>query len=358
MRIQIVDDNETNLMLFEQIALRVADDVTVECFADPVKALENARQSLPDLVLVDYMMPVMDGHEFLSHIRKLPGGRDVPILMITAAGERSVRQRALELGATDFLTKPVDPTEVRVRLVNLLALRRSHLRLHDRNRWLAEEVRKATQAIGDREVELVVRLSKAAEFRDPETGGHIQRMAHYSALIARDMGLAPDLVDLILRAAPMHDVGKLGIPDGILLKPGRLDESEFDIMKRHAEIGHAILAGSASQLIALGAEIALTHHEKFDGNGYPNGLKGEQIPLPGRIVAVADVFDALTSERPYKMAWTVDRARAFLLEGRGSHFDPVCVDTFVAAWDEVMAIKGRFVDDFPTAEENVDQVLA
>jgi putative two-component system response regulator len=358
MRIQIVDDNETNLMLFEQIALRVAEDVTVECFADPVKALENARASLPDLVLVDYMMPVMDGHQFLVEIRKLPGGRDVPILMITAAGERSVRQKALELGATDFLTKPVDPTEVRVRLANLLALRRSHLRLHDRNRWLAEEVRKATQAISAREHELVVRLSKAAEFRDPETGGHIQRMAHYSELIARGMGLAPDLCDLILRASPMHDVGKLGIPDGILLKPGRLDTNEFEVMKRHPGIGHAILDGSASQLIALGAEIALTHHEKFDGSGYPNGLGGEDIPLTGRIVAVADVFDALTSERPYKAAWEVERARDFLIDGRNTHFDPACVDAFISAWDEAMAIKARFIDDFPGHEENVEQVIA
>ncbi|MCA1906901.1 MAG: response regulator [Magnetospirillum sp.] len=345
MRIQIVDDNDTNLMLFEQIALRVADDVTVECFADPVKALDDARVKLPDLILVDYMMPVMDGHEFLAEVRKLPGGRDVPIVMVTAAGERSVRQKALELGATDFLTKPVDPTEVRVRLNNLLALRRSHLRLSDRNRWLADEVRKATQAIFAREHELVVRLSRAAEFRDPETGGHIQRMAHYSELIARGLGLAPDLCDLILRSAPMHDVGKLGIPDGILLKPGRLDEQEFLVMKRHPEIGHAILDGSASQLIAMGAEIALTHHEKWDGTGYPKGTAGEAIPLTGRVVAVADVFDALTSERPYKMAWSVERARDFLVEGKGTHFDPACVDSFLAAWDEVLAIKARFVDE-------------
>lgn len=358
MRIQIVDDNDTNLMLFEQIALRVAEDVTVECFADPLRALEDARAHLPDLVLVDYMMPGMDGHQFLSEVRKLPGGRDVPILMITAAGERSVRQKALELGATDFLTKPVDPTEVRVRLVNLLALRRSHLRLSDRNRWLAEEVRKATQAIGAREHELVVRLSKAAEFRDPETGGHIQRMAHYSELIARGLDLAPDVCEMIFRASPMHDVGKLGIPDGILLKPGRLDVNEFEVMKRHALIGHAILDGSASQLIAVGAEIALSHHEKWDGSGYPNRLAGEAIPLSGRIVAVADVFDALTSARPYKQPWTVEAARQFLIDGRGSHFDPACVDAFLAAWDQVLAVKAKFADDVSPNKGCVDQTLA
>jgi len=161
-----------------------------------------------------------------------------------------------------------------------------------------------------------------------------------------------------LRASPMHDVGKLGIPDGILLKPGRLDTNEFEVMKRHPGIGHAILDGSASQLIALGAEIALTHHEKFDGSGYPNGLVGEDIPLTGRIVAVADVFDALTSERPYKAAWEVERARDFLIEGRNTHFDPACVDAFISAWDEAMTIKARFIDDFPGHEENVEQVLA
>ena len=358
MRIQVVDDNDTNLMLFEQIALRVADDVTVQCFADPLDALEDARRTLPDLVLVDYMMPGMDGHQFLAEIRKLPGGRDVPILMVTAAGERSVRQKALELGATDFLTKPVDPTEVRVRLGNLLALRRSHLRLQDRNRWLADEVRKATQAIIQREHELVIRLSKAAEFRDPETGSHIHRMAQYSYLIARGLGLAPDLCEMILLAAPMHDVGKMGIPDGILLKPGRLEIHEFEVMKRHPAIGRAILAGSESQLIALGAEIAYTHHEKFDGSGYPNGLKGEQIPLPGRIVAVADVFDALTSSRPYKGAWSLERARGFLLEQRGLHFDPDCVDALVAAWDEVQDIHTRFADDLVPAGDAFDQSIA
>lgn len=345
MRIQIVDDNETNLMLFEQIALRVGDDVSVHCYADPVLGLDAARRDLPDLVVVDYMMPHMDGHQFLAEIRALPGGREVPILMITAAADRAVRQKALELGATDFLTKPVDPTEVRVRLFNLLALRRSQLRLHDRNRWLADEVRKATQVIGAREQELVVRLSKAAEFRDPETGAHILRMAHYSQLIARGLGLSDEMCDLILRAAPMHDVGKVGIPDGILLKPGRLDAEEFEIMKRHSLIGHAILAGSSSQLIALAADIALCHHEKVDGSGYPRGLAGEAIPLAGRIVAVADVFDALTSERPYKAPWDLIRARTFLLDGRGGHFDPACVDTFVAAWDEVLDIRSRFADD-------------
>jgi len=300
------------------------------------------------MVLVDYMMPGMDGHEVVRRLRALPAARDVPIVMLTAANERSVRQKALELGATDFIAKPIEPSEVKARLSNLLALRRGHLRLKDRNVWLADEVRRATKTIADREEELILRLSRAAEFRDPETGAHIVRMAHFSRLIAQQLGLAEEDCELIQRAAPMHDVGKLGIPDGILLKPGRLDSAEMEIMRRHSRIGHSILDGSESKLIKLGAEIALTHHEKVDGGGYPSGLAGEAIPLPGRIVAVADVFDALTSERPYKLAWAPEQARAFLLENSGTHFDPNCITAFMAVWPEALEIRQRFAD--PPAE--------
>ncbi|MBI5164983.1 MAG: response regulator [Magnetospirillum sp.] len=347
MLVQIVDDNETNLVLLSQIVRRVADDLEIETFLDPVAALDACTARMPDMILVDYMMPDVDGHEFVRRVRAMPPSREVPIVMVTAAGERPVRQKALELGATDFLAKPVDPSEVKARLLNLLALRRSHLRLKDQNRWLADEVRKATKVIADREEELIVRLSKAAEFRDPETGAHIHRMAYYSKLIAVNLGLDEVTCDFILRAAPMHDVGKLGIPDGILLKPGRLDRHEFEVMQRHAAIGHDILCGSESALIRLGAEIALSHHEKWDGSGYPKKLAGEAIPLNGRIVAVADVFDALTSERPYKKAWTLEDARALLVDGRGSHFDPACVDAFLNSWDEVQVIRERFADPLP-----------
>ncbi|MGE5476898.1 MAG: HD-GYP domain-containing protein [Bacteroidales bacterium] len=345
MLVQIVDDNDTNLMLFEQLALRIGPDVEVATFADPLVALEACRASVPDMIVVDYMMPGMDGHQYVQAVRKLPGMRDVPIVMVTAAAERSVRQKALELGVTDFLAKPVDPAEARVRFANLLALRRGHLQLRDRNRWLADEVRKATATVIEREQELILRLSKAAEFRDPETGAHIVRMARYSELIARRMGLEPEFCDLILKAAPMHDLGKLGIPDGILLKPGKLTEEEFSVMTKHPLIGHEILSNSDSQLIQLGAEIALSHHEKFDGTGYPNKLAGEAIPLSGRIVAVADVFDALTSERPYKAAWPVEKARALLEENSGSHFDPACVAAFLAEWDQVLRIRAEIADD-------------
>lgn len=345
MRVQIVDDNQTNLHLFRSILHSLSRELEIECHLDPLAALASCAVALPDLIMVDFMMPGMDGHQYIAEVRKLPKAKDTPIVMVTAANERPVRHRALELGATDFVTKPVDVYEVKARLSNLLELRRSTLRLRDRNRWLAEEVAKATTIVAEREQELIIRLSKAAEFRDPETGAHITRMANYSLIIAEGLKLPDDDCRLILLAAPMHDVGKLGIPDGILLKPGKLDADEFAIMKTHSMIGHTILRDSPSHLIALGAEIALTHHEKFDGTGYPNGLAGAAIPLPGRIVAVADVFDALTSERPYKEAWPVAKARALLEDSRGSHFDPACVDVFLAAWDQVLEIRERFVDE-------------
>ncbi len=345
--VQIVDDTAINLDLLATVARRLGDDVEVSCHLDPRDALAACETRMPDLIVVDYMMPGMDGHTYIEAIRGRPAARDVPVVMITAAADRSVRNRALDLGATDFLTKPVDVHEVRARLSNLLQLRRQTLKLKDRNRWLADEVSRATRTVNEREVELIVRLSKAAEFRDPETGDHIHRMADYSRLIARIIGCDDDFQDLLHRAAPMHDIGKLGIPDGILLKQGRLDEHEFSVMQRHAQIGYDILSGSASLLVQLGAEIALGHHEKFDGTGYPNRLRGTAIPLSARIVAVADVFDALTSERPYKSAWPVERARGLLEEQRGRHFDPDCVEAFLSGWDTVEDIRRRFAQRQP-----------
>jgi putative two-component system response regulator len=359
LKIMIVDDESANLALLQRIAAKVAADVTVVAFSDPVQALADCVPTLPDLIVTDYIMPGLNGHELLSRVRMLPGGAHVPVVMITAAGERAVRQQALELGATDFLAKPVDPLEVRVRLTNLLAMRRNHLELSDRSRWLAAEVAQATRTIRDREHELIIRLSRAAEFRDSDTGAHLQRMARYSRLIAERLDLPVDACEMIFKAAPMHDIGKMGIPDSILLKQGRLDPAEFEVMKRHPVIGRDILAGSQSQIIALGAEIALAHHEMFDGGGYPQGLAGAAIPQAGRIVAVADVFDALTSSRPYKKAWSDDAAAAFLRDRAGSHFDPVCVEAFLSAWEEVAAVKAAFADAPETAPpEEMAQVLA
>jgi putative two-component system response regulator len=226
----------------------------------------------------------------------------------------------------------------------MLAIRRSHLLLTDRAAMLAAEVRQATAKIVAREREVIYRLSRAAEYRDPETGAHIMRMTHYSALIARRLGWDDEAVESILQAAPMHDIGKLGTPDYILLKPAHLTAGEFEIMKLHTVVGAEILKDSASPMLRMAAEIAVGHHEKFDGSGYPNGLVGEAIPLTARIVAVADVFDALTSTRPYKTGWETGRAVALLKSGRGRHFDPVCVDAFLADLDAILAIRDRFQD--------------
>ncbi|MBF0562760.1 MAG: HD domain-containing protein [Alphaproteobacteria bacterium] len=357
MHVQIVDGNDTNLVLLEQIIRRVSTEPTIEGFTNPNAALETCRRTLPDLILIDSGISGIDVHEFVTHVRDISGAEELLIVMVTEAHEGSVRHRALENGVTDFLFRPIDPSEVQARLTNLLELHRSRQTLKGQGQWLAEEVLNATRAITEQEQDLILRLSKAAEFRNPDTGGHILRMAHYSYLIAVKMGLPRDYCDLILEVAPMHDIGKLGIPDGILLKPGRLDKDEYEIMKRHAQIGHSILAGSSSPLIRLGAEITLTHHEKFDGSGYPKGLPAESIPLSGRIVAVADVFDALTSERPYKKAWSLDRACEFLLNERGRHFDPVCVDMLVGGWDEVLVIHSRFTDTMVDAQD-LEQMIS
>jgi response regulator RpfG family c-di-GMP phosphodiesterase len=284
------------------------------------------------------MMPEMDGLEFLQQFRSLPDKQDVPVVMVTADIQTEVRHKALQLGANDFLTKPVNKTELRARVTNLLALSVAQKQLASRAEWLSEEVAKATREIVAREREAIFRLSRAAEYRDPETGAHLLRLSKYARLLGTNLGLGQDELDLLSDAAPMHDIGKVGIPDHILLKPGRLDVAEMEIMRTHAQIGADILQGSASPLLQVAAAIALTHHEKFDGSGYPNGLKGEQIPLYGRIIAVADVFDALTSARPYKPAWDLDRAVTLILEGSGSHFDPVCVDAFFLDWEAVLEI--------------------
>ncbi len=343
MRIAIIDDNLVNLKLMESLVKR-ATDFSPRLFQDSGEGLAWCLENTPDLLIVDYMMPPPDGLEFIRSFRGIPANADIPILMITADHEKETRYAALEAGANDFLTKPIDNSEFRARLRNMLSLRRSQKALADRAAWLAEKVAEATSEILDREREMITRLSRAAEFRDPETGAHIMRMAHYSRLIAEQIGLSQEQQDLILAAAPMHDVGKIAIPDHILLKPGRLDETELEIMKTHAEKGYEILRGSKSKMLDLAALIAWTHHEKIDGSGYPRGLKGEDIPIQGRIVAVADVFDALTSERPYKQAWEIERAIQWLREGEGQHFDPVCVEAFLARRDDFLEIKFSFQD--------------
>jgi putative two-component system response regulator len=353
MRVVIVDDNPVNLALMGALVKRVTDIEPV-AFRDSGLGLQDVLATRPDLLIVDYMMPEPDGMAFIRRFREDARNADIPVLMITADHERETRYAALETGANDFLTKPIDRAEFQARVRNMLAWRRSQKALEDRAAWLAEKVAEATHEILEREREMITRLSRAAEFRDPETGAHIQRMSNYSRLIAERLGLSAGDQALILRAAPMHDVGKIAIPDHILLKPGRLDEAELAIMRTHAEKGYEILKDSKSPLLDTAALIVLTHHEKFGGGGYPRGLVGEDIPLFGRIVAVADVFDALTTERPYKQAWSLERALGFLRAGAGDHFDPACVDAFLARIDDALEIQASFQDAEPHAAHLVD----
>jgi len=338
MKILIVDDNPTNIMLLKRLIENLGDGHNPVCFTDSVQAIAWCRDGKPDLLLVDYMMPELDGVEFIRQFRLLPDCKDIPAIMITADINKDIRYQALEIGANDFLNKPIDKVEFLARIRSMLSLRKNQIQLGNRAQWLAGEVRKATAALHQQEQEALVILSKAAEYRDPETGEHIIRMSHYSKLIARQLGLDKAEQELILEASPMHDVGKVGTPDKILLKPGKLDFDEFEIMKQHATYGYEILRQGSSHLLQVAAEIAISHHEKFNGKGYPNGLKGEDIPLRGRIVAVADVFDALTSERPYKKAWPVEKALNLIREESGEHFDPECVEAFLAVLDDVLDI--------------------
>ncbi len=349
----IVDDNATNLTLFRHLLQKV-EGTEVQCFADSVAALAWCAQHEADLILLDYMMPVVDGLEFIRRLRLMPNRDNVPVVMVTADTQSDVRHRALQLGAQDFLTKPVDKVELIARMSNLLALRKSQQQLANRAAWLAEAVRKATKDIVAREKEAILRLSRAAEYRDPETGMHLLRMSNYARLIAAQLGLPIAEQELLLYAAPMHDIGKVGTPDQILLKPGKLTPDEFEIMKQHATIGYEILRDSESPLLQCAGTLALTHHEKFDGSGYPNGLAGEAIPLYGRIVTVADVFDALTSTRPYKKPWPFPESVDFLKKNAGSHFDPVCVNAFLSDWAQVLEIAARYKDD----EREVTAVVA
>jgi len=339
----VVDDSQDNLTLVEELLGRMGDIETIG-FTSALRALDWLRDHDADLVLVDYMMPELNGTEFIRRLRAVTGKAEVPVLIITANDQKHIRYRALDAGATDFLSKPLDKVEFMARVSNLLQLIVGRKALKDRASWLADEVRKATAEIVQRERETVIRLSKAAEYRDPETGAHILRMAHYSELIARGLGMSKAEQELILEAAPMHDIGKVGISDNILLKPGRLTPEEFEVMKQHAAYGFEILQDSSSRVLQAGAAIALGHHEKYDGTGYPNALAGAAIPIFSRIVAVADVFDALTSERPYKKAWSLEQAAEHIKMGAGTHFDPKCVAVFVSHWSEVLKIRQRFKD--------------
>ncbi len=336
-----VDDEEINLLLIEELAKNI--QLQIKSFVSPAECLDFIRENGADILLVDYMMPEMDGIQLIETVhRESP---DTLSVMITAAGEsRKLRLDALEAGATEFLTKPIDGLEFQIRLKHLVELKRAHNLLKNYNKTLETEVEEATESIRRREQEALYVLSKTAEYKDPETGNHILRVAHYSKMLAAKIGMDIDAQERIFRAAPMHDVGKVGIPDAILLKPGRLTKEEFEIMKSHTTIGHDILYRSENPYLKAGAEIALTHHERWDGFGYPNGLSMEEIPISGRITAIADVFDALSSIRPYKPAWPMEKAFKLIENEAGKQFDPELASLFIENREEVMNIAEKFKD--------------
>ena len=339
----ILDDTELNNVLMAE-ALRSVEGCTPRAFTRPEDALDfiGAHADEIGIATSDYDMPGMNGIEFIRAARALPGFAHVPIVMVTSMDQRSIRREALEAGATDFLGKPFDAVEVKARISNLLALNLARREQEDRAAWLTREVAAAVSVIEARESEIVTLLMKAAEHRDTDTGDHVGRVAGFVSLIAEELGYDPAQCRQLALASTMHDVGKIGVPDAILLKKGPLSAEERNEMQLHAERGRAILEGSKSEVVTLAAEIAASHHERWDGTGYPQGLAGEAIPFSGRIVAVADVFDALTSERPYKKAWALDQAKAHLAASSGSHFDPVCVNAFLARWNEVVSLcEGR-----------------
>lgn len=342
----IIDDQTTGRTILQKVIQQIADNLEVHAFGTPTAALDWIDQHDPDLIITDYRMPEMDGVEFISQVRKRPHCENVPLMMITVVSEKEVRYEALEAGATAFLTRPIDQIECRTSCRNLLKMHEQHLIIQDRADWLARQVEVATDQITLREKETILRLARAGEYRDEGTGNHVIRMAKYSRQIAEALGcFSKQDCDDLEYAAPMHDIGKIGIPDGILLKPGKLNEYEWDIMQTHTSIGHAILSDSQSRYMQIGAIIALNHHERFDGKGYPNGLKGDDIPLIARVVAVADVFDALVSERPYKKAWSTEDAIAYIQQQSGTHLDPQCVDGFMQRIEAIKQIQSDYMDE-------------
>lgn len=349
-RILVVDDEDRNLRLMEALLIPLGYEVIMA--NDGEEALEKVREIPPDVILLDIMMPKMDGFEVTRRLKEEEDTSIIPIVMVTALKEVEDRVNALEVGADDFLSKPVDKTELKARVQSLLKVKAYNDHMRNYQKELEAEVakrteqpRRAFEKIKGASLDTIHRLSRAAEYKDEDTGAHILRMSHYSAAVARKMGLNDVTVESILYAAPMHDIGKISTPDRILLKPGKLDQDEWEIMKQHTTVGGRILEGSDTEFIRLAEVVALTHHEKWDGSGYPKGLKGAKIPLVGRIVAIGDVFDALTSKRPYKEPFSLEKSYGIIREGRGNHFDPDVVDAFFAVEDEILAIKDKCKDE-------------
>jgi putative two-component system response regulator len=334
--ILVVDDNPDNIDVLTGI-LKPFYKIKAAVLGQVALKISRSKQK-PDLILLDIMMPEMDGYEVCQRLKADPLTRNIPIIFVTAKTEVADEQKGFELGAVDYITKPVSTPLVLARI-------KTHLALYDQQRELSAQVIERTNQIEETRAEIIKRLGRAAEYKDNETGMHVIRMSYYSRFLAEQIGVDPQWAELLYNAAPMHDIGKIGIPDRVLLKPGKLNDEEWTIMQKHVEYGADILGNHTSELLSLAREVALCHHEKWNGKGYPNKLKGEGIPLSARIVAIADVFDALTSERPYKKAWSVDKAINLLEEEAGEHFDPKLVPEFIACMPKVLEIMAEFGDE-------------
>ncbi len=317
-----VDDQSTSRDILTQVIKNINPNIQVIEKSNPEQALEWATMHTANLVFVDYLMPELNGIDFVRLLKTLPNYEAVPVVMITIRKDTETRYAALDAGVTDFISKPVDAYECQARCKNLLTMHQQHIALENRSHLLENLVSAATAEIKSREKETLMRLARAGEYKDFDTAMHLQRMSLYSRALAEKIGLSKEEVDIIELASPLHDIGKIGIPDSILLKKGALNDAEWKQMKTHPLIGYEILQDSPSKYLQKGSEIALAHHERFDGTGYPYSLSGKDIPLSARIVALADVFDALTSVRPYKEAWSIDKALEYISNESGKHFDP------------------------------------
>jgi putative two-component system response regulator len=329
----VVDDTPENIHVLSGV---LQDEYSVRVATSGERALTAARTDpQPDLILLDVKMPVMDGYEVCRRLKNDYQTQRIPVIFVTGMGEAEDEARGFELGAVDYIVKPVSPAIVRARV-------RTHIQLYDQKRHLLELVQQRTRELEDTRLQIIRRLGRAAEFKDDETGYHVIRMSHYCRMMALAVGIPDYRAEILFNAAPMHDVGKIGVPDSILEKAGPLTPDEWSIVKRHPVIGAGIIGRHNNELLEMARVIALTHHERWDGSGYPRALRGEAIPLVGRIVAVADAFDALTSTRPYKQAWPVEEAVALLRREAGRQFDPRLVPKFVEMMPQVRDIMAQY----------------
>jgi len=336
-RVLVVDDMPDNIEVLRGVLHK---EYLLLAAINGAKALQIARSvQKPDIILLDVMMPEMDGYEVCRRLKADSRTAHIPVIFITGMGEVESETLALSLGAVDYITKPIIPAVVKARV-------KTHLALYDQNRELERLVQARTEELQRTRLRIIQDLGRAAEYKDNETGMHVIRMSNYARLLAKAAGMDERAVELVFNATPMHDVGKIGIPDSIMLKPGKLTDEEWVIMKTHPAIGAGIIGDpNDSDLLKMAVTVAMTHHEKWNGQGYPKGLSGEDIPIEGRITAVADVFDALTSVRPYKKAWSVDDAIDLMKREAGEHFDPELIPLFINILPEILKVKSTYADE-------------